>query len=100
MDWILRKLGNELLKEVINTIKKTGFDIINADLSIIAEKPKLKDYKTKIQRNLTKLLNAPVNIKATTNEKMGFIGRGEGIAVIATANLTYKDWYEDYNSRK
>jgi len=31
---------------------------------------------------------------------MGFIGRGEGIAVIASANLTYKDWYEDYNSRK
>jgi len=90
----------QLLKEVINTIKKTGFDIINADLSIIAEKPKLKDYKTKIQRSLTKLLNAPVNIKATTNEKMGFIGRGEGIAVIASANLTYKDWYEDYNSRK
>jgi 2-C-methyl-D-erythritol 4-phosphate cytidylyltransferase/2-C-methyl-D-erythritol 2,4-cyclodiphosphate synthase len=46
------------------------------------------------------VLNAPVNIKATTNEKMGFIGRGEGIAVISTTTLTYKDWYEDYNHRK
>jgi len=90
----------ELLKEVLDILTKTGFEIINADISIIAEKPKLKDYKTKIQRNLTKILNAPVNIKATTNEKMGFIGRREGVAVISTATLKYKDWYEDYNSRK
>jgi len=88
------------MKEVLDILTKTGFEIINADISIIAEKPKLKSYKTKIQRNLSKILNAPVNIKATTNEKMGFIGRGEGIAVISNATLTYKDWNEDYNSRK
>ncbi len=90
----------ELLKEVIKILKTTGFEIVNADILIIAEKPKMKNYKTKIQRNLSKILNAPVNIKATTNEKMGFIGRSEGIAVISTATLKYKDWYEDYNSRK
>ena len=90
----------ELLKEVINVLKTTGFEIVNADISIIAEKPKMKNYKTKIQRNLSKILNAPINIKATTNEKMGFIGRSEGIAVISTATLKYKDWYEDYNSGK
>ena len=90
----------ELLKEVLDILTKTGFEIINADISIIAEKPKLKNYKTKIQRNLSKILNAPVNVKATTNEKMGFIGRGEGMAVISTATLKYKDWYEDYNNRK
>jgi len=90
----------KLLKEVKNTLTKTGFEIVNADLTIIAQKPKLKDYKTKIQRTLSNLLNAQVNVKATTNEKMGFIGRGEGVAVIANANLKYKDWYEDYNSRK
>jgi len=90
----------KLLEEIIQTLKKTGFEIVNADISIIAQKPKLKNYKTKIQRNLSKLLNAPVNVKATTNEKMGFIGRSEGIAVISTATLKYKDWYEDYNNRK
>ncbi len=90
----------ELLKEVLNTLHYSGYEIVNADISIIAEKPKLKNYKTKIQRNLSKLLNAPTNVKATTNEKMGFIGRSEGIAVISTATLKYKDWYEDYNSRK
>ncbi len=87
----------KLLKEVLNTLTYTGYEIINADISIIAQKPKLKEYKTKIQRNLSNLLNAQVNVKATTNEKMGFIGRGEGIAVISTATLKYKDWYEDYN---
>jgi len=92
--------STKLLEYVKNLLTKTGYEIINADISIIAEKPKLKDYKTKIQKNLSKLLNAPVNVKATTNEKMGFIGRGEGIAVISTANLKYKDWYEDYHSRK
>jgi 2-C-methyl-D-erythritol 4-phosphate cytidylyltransferase/2-C-methyl-D-erythritol 2,4-cyclodiphosphate synthase len=89
-----------LLKEITEILNKTGFEIINADISIIAEKPKLKNYKTKIAKNLSKLLRAPVNVKATTNEKMGFTGRGEGIAVISTATLTYKDWYEDYNSGK
>ena len=88
----------KLLKDVIQTLTYTGYEIINADISIIAEKPKLKNYKTKIQRNLSNLLNALVNVKATTNEKMGFVGRGEGIAVFSTATLKYKDWYEDYNS--
>jgi 2-C-methyl-D-erythritol 4-phosphate cytidylyltransferase/2-C-methyl-D-erythritol 2,4-cyclodiphosphate synthase len=87
----------KLLKEIKNILTYTGFEIINADISIIAEKPKLKNYKTKIQRNLSSLLNANVNVKATTNEKMGFIGRSEGIAVISSATLKYKDWYEDYN---
>ena len=88
----------ELLKEVLNTLTYTGYEIINADISIIAEKPRLKEYKTKIQRNLSNLLNAQVNVKATTNEKMGFIGRGEGISVFSTATLKYKDWHENYNS--
>ena len=88
----------ELLKEIKNILTYTGYEIINADISIIAEKPKLKNYKTEIQKNLSALLNANVNVKATTNEKMGFIGRSEGIAVISTATLKYKDWYEDYNS--
>jgi 2-C-methyl-D-erythritol 4-phosphate cytidylyltransferase/2-C-methyl-D-erythritol 2,4-cyclodiphosphate synthase len=87
----------KLLKEVKEILTYTGYEIVNADISIIAQKPKLKNYKTKIQRNLSALLNANVNVKATTNEKMGFIGRGEGIAVISSATLKYKDWYEDYN---
>ena len=90
----------DLLLQIKEMLTKTGFEIVNVDATIIAQKPKLKDYKTKIQRHLSNLLNTQVNIKATTNEKMGFVGREEGVAVLASANLTYKDWYEDYNSRK
>jgi 2-C-methyl-D-erythritol 4-phosphate cytidylyltransferase/2-C-methyl-D-erythritol 2,4-cyclodiphosphate synthase len=90
----------KLLEEIYDVLQKTGFEIVNCDITIITEKPKLKNYKTKIQRNLSNILKTNVNIKATTNEKMGFIGRGEGIAVFSVANLKYKDWYEDYNRRK
>ena len=82
----------ELLNKVLEVLEKTGYEVVNADLTIIAEKPKLKVYKTVIQRNLSKLLNAQVNVKATTNEKMGFIGKNEGIAVISTANLKFINW--------
>ncbi len=92
--------SSKLLKYITDIIEKTGFEIINADISIVAEKPKLQNYKTKIQKNLSSMLNARVNVKATTNEKMGFIGRGEGISVLSSATLKYKDWYEDYHSRK
>lgn len=88
----------KLLEHTIDTLTYTGYEIINADITVIAEKPKLKNYKTAIQRNLSRILNSQVNVKATTNEKMGFVGRGEGIAVISTATLKYKDWHEDYNS--
>jgi 2-C-methyl-D-erythritol 4-phosphate cytidylyltransferase/2-C-methyl-D-erythritol 2,4-cyclodiphosphate synthase len=87
----------KLLKEVISLITQTGYEIVNADITIIAQKPRLKNYKDTIAKNLSNLINAPVNVKATTNEKMGFIGRGEGMAVISTANLKYKDWHENYN---
>ncbi len=82
----------ELLNRVLEVLEKTGYEVVNSDLTIIAEKPKLKNYKTAIQRNLSRLLKAQVNVKATTNEKMGFIGRNEGVAVMATANLKFRDW--------
>jgi 2-C-methyl-D-erythritol 2,4-cyclodiphosphate synthase len=57
----------------------------NADLSVIAEQPRLDDYRAEIERNLGAALGAPVSVKATSNEGMGFVGRGEGIACVAVA---------------
>jgi 2-C-methyl-D-erythritol 4-phosphate cytidylyltransferase/2-C-methyl-D-erythritol 2,4-cyclodiphosphate synthase len=88
-----------LLKEVINVLNYTGFKIINIDVTIIAQKPKLMNYKDKMIKSikaLTKCKN--INIKATTSEKLGFTGRGEGVAVISNANIVQKDWNEDFNS--
>lgn len=70
-----------------------GGQIINVDVCIIAEEPKITPYRAMMQSNIAELLHIPadaVNIKATTSEKMGFVGRGEGIAVHAVANVSYK----------
>jgi 2-C-methyl-D-erythritol 2,4-cyclodiphosphate synthase len=57
----------------------------NVDVSVICEAPKLAPHRAEIERNLTDAVGGPVSVKATTNEGMGFIGRGEGIACIAVA---------------
>ena len=57
----------------------------NADVSVIAEQPRLADHREEMERNLQTVLGAPVSVKATSNEGMGFIGRGEGIACVAVA---------------
>jgi 2-C-methyl-D-erythritol 2,4-cyclodiphosphate synthase len=57
----------------------------NADLSVIAERPRLGPHRAEIERTLATTLGAPVSVKATSNEGMGFIGRGEGIACVAVA---------------
>jgi 2-C-methyl-D-erythritol 2,4-cyclodiphosphate synthase len=59
--------------------------VVNADLSLIAEQPRLAGHRQEMERNLSTVLGAPVSVKATSNEGMGFIGRGEGIACVAVA---------------
>lgn len=87
--------SKELLQRVVDKIYNFGFVIINVDITIAAEKPRLANYKLQMRHVLAKILGieaARVNIKATTTEKLGFIGRGEGVGVIANANLKYFDW--------
>lgn len=66
---------------------RIGGSVVNADVTIICEEPKLTPHKAEMAANLTAVLGAPVNVKATTNEGMGAIGRGEGIAATAVALL-------------
>lgn len=87
--------SQELLMQIIRFIKNVGYEIVNIDVTIIAEVPKITPYKKAIKENLAQLLHiskANINIKATTNEKMGFVGRGEGVAVHSVANLKFYDW--------
>ena len=87
--------SKELLKKVVRKIYNFGFIIINVDLTIAAEKPRVGKYKLEIRKTLADILTidaSRVNVKATTTEKLGFIGRGEGVGVIANANLKYFDW--------
>lgn len=87
--------SKKLLQEVVNKINNFGFVLVNVDITIAAEKPRLANYKEAMRKTLSNILNinaSRVNIKATTTEKLGFIGRGEGVGVIANANLKYYDW--------
>jgi 2-C-methyl-D-erythritol 2,4-cyclodiphosphate synthase len=58
---------------------------LNVDATLICERPKLAPFRAQMESTLGQVLSAPVNVKATTNEGMGAIGRGEGIACIAVA---------------
>ena len=81
-----------LLKDVFKMIQKKGFFVVNIDVSIVLEKPKLKQYLLDMKKQISKCVNLSendVNIKATTSEKLGFIGRGEGVACYATTLIAY-----------
>lgn len=80
----------QMLKIVNNILVKKGAQIGNIDLTIISEKPRISKYKAEMKSGLSKALNINenrINIKATTTEKLGFLGRGEGIAAQASVSL-------------
>ena len=87
-----------LLQKVTRKIKAYGFEIVNADITIMAQKPKLSPYKEQMRKCLCEILQTnKINVKATTTEKLGFVGRSEGISVMATLNLKYFDWKKFIN---
>lgn len=78
------------VRDMIILLKKENLNIVNIDITILLEKPKLMDYKPLIKSRVAELCEIPssrVNIKAKTNEKIGFIGRSEGIAVLCICQL-------------
>lgn len=87
--------SKKLLEFITKFISDVGYELVNVDLTILAEAPKINPHKMKIKESLSKLLMLPkhkINIKATTSEKMGFVGRKEGVTVYSVATLKYYDW--------
>lgn len=79
-----------LLKNCYSEIRENGYILSNCDITVVAEKPKLQPFIVSIRQNIADLLEcdlSSVSVKATTSEKMGFIGREEGIAVHAVVLL-------------
>lgn len=77
-----------LLKEVCKLINKKNYTIGNIDVTLCLEKPKIKPHISEMQKALSdvmKISEEDISIKATTNEKMGFIGREEGVTAYAVA---------------
>lgn len=76
-----------ILDFVLNELKNLSFHVVNIDIIIVLERPKLNPFIPQIKQSLSNLLHIGIdrlNIKATTSEKMGFIGREEGVACYAT----------------
>ncbi len=87
--------SKKLLEIVVKKLNAFGFSIINVDITIVAQKPRVGKYKLQMRELVSKILgidNARVNVKATTTEKLGFVGREEGVAVTSNANLKYFNW--------
>jgi 2-C-methyl-D-erythritol 2,4-cyclodiphosphate synthase len=61
--------------------------VVNVDATVICEEPRLGEHRPEMERRLSEVTGGPVSVKATTNEGMGWIGRGEGVACIAVALL-------------
>lgn len=83
----------KLLQDVYEAIRGEYFEIINIDVQVVLERPKLSAYKHQMRANIAKVCKLPerrVNIKATTHEKLGPLGAGEGIAAYAVAELKNK----------
>ena len=79
-----------LLKRTVELIRKENYSVTNIDTTVCAEEPKIKPYVDEMRKLIAAIVNVSVNdisIKATTTEKLGFIGREEGIAAYATVLL-------------
>ncbi len=79
-----------LLRRVVGLIHEKGFRVGNADVTIVAQRPKMLPYIDRMRKNVAEDLEVAedrVNIKATTTEKLGFEGRGEGISATAVVLL-------------
>ncbi|MBS4210516.1 2-C-methyl-D-erythritol 2,4-cyclodiphosphate synthase [Bacillus sp. FJAT-50079] len=83
----------KLLIHVWELVKEKGYELVNIDCTIMAQKPKMAPHIEKIRGRIAQLLDAnidQVNVKATTTEKLGFVGREEGIASQAVVLLQKK----------
>jgi len=86
----------QLLSEVVTLVTSKNFMLINIDSVIMCERPKILPHRDKMRENLAKVLGLDISrigVKATTTEKLGFIGRDEGIAVQAVATVK-ESFYE------
>lgn len=87
-----------LLKEIYTFAQSIGYELHNADISIMAQIPKIAPYKKAMRESIAGILQVPqtrINIKATTTEGLGFVGRKEGVCVQAQVSMGFFDW-QDY----
>ncbi|HWT22452.1 MAG TPA: 2-C-methyl-D-erythritol 2,4-cyclodiphosphate synthase [Solirubrobacteraceae bacterium] len=81
----------EMLRTVVAFLEQNGFTIEHVDSTVMMERPRLAPYRDAMREGIARALGvalSAVNVKATTGEKLGFVGRSEGVAAMAVATLT------------
>jgi 2-C-methyl-D-erythritol 2,4-cyclodiphosphate synthase len=81
----------DLLRDTLSRSAQSGYEVVNADCVLIGEQPRISTRRDELERTLTDIVGAPVSVRATTTDKLGFTGRGEGLAAQAVALLRRRD---------
>jgi 2-C-methyl-D-erythritol 2,4-cyclodiphosphate synthase len=82
--------SQDLLRDAVARVSEAGFEVVNADCVLIGEEPRISNRRVDIEAALSEATGGPVTVRATTTDKLGFTGRGEGLAAQAVALLSKK----------
>jgi 2-C-methyl-D-erythritol 2,4-cyclodiphosphate synthase len=77
----------DLLRGALDQVRQAGWSVVNGDCILIGQEPRIADRRGEMESVLTDLVGAPVTVRATTTDHLGFTGRGEGLAAQAVALL-------------
>lgn len=80
--------GAVLLTEAVRLVRAAGWEISNISIQIVGQRPRFLPRKEEAERVMSRVAGAPVSVSATTTDHLGFTGRGEGMAAVATALVT------------
>jgi 2-C-methyl-D-erythritol 2,4-cyclodiphosphate synthase len=75
----------DLLRDAVAQVREAGYAVVNADCVLVGEKPRIAARRGELERVLGGIVDAPVSVRATTTDRLGFTGRGEGLAAQAVA---------------
>ena len=78
----------ELLRDAYGRVRADGWEVVNADCVLIGQEPRIADLRGEMETRLSRVVAAPVSVRATTTDRLGFTGRGEGLAAQAVALLS------------
>ena len=79
--------SQDLLREAATRVRDAGYALVNADCVLIGEEPRIADRRGELEANLSAAAGGPVSVRATTTDRLGFTGRGDGLAAQAVALL-------------
>lgn len=78
----------DLLRNAYRAVRDSGWEVVNADCVLIGERPRIVHRRHELETTLGEVVEAPVSVRATTTDRLGFLGRGEGLAAQAVALLS------------